>query len=469
MSDAALTELSAREIARRVNARELSPVAVVEAHLAAIARRNPAINAVVTLDAEGALAAARDLERRLAEGRAGGALAGVPVGVKDIHLTRGLRTTFGAPLMRDHVPDSDSLIVARCRAAGAIVIGKTNISEFALGSNSVNPVFGATGNPYDPTLSASGSTGGGAAGLAARMFALATGSDLGGSLRTPASFCGVAGLRPSPGLVPHVPAAQPFQSLGVDGPMARDCGDLALMLQAIAGPHPDEPHVVPVEGRDFVAAATGGPAPGLRVGYVPDIAGIGIDPDIERVCRVAAFALAGDGCVVEEAALDLSPGRDAFIRLRGQYVLAGHLDKLDKLERVGPNLAGNIRLGLAQGPADVARGELGRAEVLRRVNAFFARHDRLLTPCAPVPPFPHAQLYPETIAGKKMATYIDWVAPTFVLSLAGLPALSVPAGLDRRGLPVGIQVVAPRWNEEGALALGAAIEARTALPPPPLA
>jgi amidase len=366
------------------------------------------------------------------------------------------------------VPTADSLIVARCREADAIVIGKTNVPEFALGANTVNPIFGATGNPWNPALSASGSTGGGAAGLATRMFALATGSDLGGSLRTPAAFCGVVGLRPSPGLVPHVPTALPWSTLGVDGPMARDVGDLALMLQTIAGPHPDEPNHVPVAGRDFPAAARGGAGSGLRVGYVADVAGIGIDPAIERVCRATAFALRARGVAVEEAELDLSPGRTAFIQLRGQLIVGAHADKLDRLDELGPNIAGNIRLGLAQTPVDIARGELGRSEVLRRINAFFARHDLLLTPCVPVPPFPHAQLYPETIAGRKMDSYIDWVAPTFVITLAGLPALAVPAGLDPSGLPVGLQVVARRWDEEGALALGAEVERVAAMPKPPL-
>ena len=463
------TELTAREIARRVNARELSPVAVVEAHLAAIERRNPVLNAVATLDAEGALASARALERRLADGHACGILAGVPVGVKDVHLTRGLRTTFGAPLLKDFVPTEDSLIVARCREAGAIVIGKTNVSEFALGANTVNPVFGATGNPWNPALSASGSTGGGASGLVARMFALATGSDLGGSLRTPAAFCGVAGLRPSPGLVPHVPSTQPWNTLAVDGPMARDCADVALMLQAIAGPHPGDPNVVPVDGRDFVAAATRSLPAGLRIGYVPDVAGIGVDPEVERVCRAAALRLRELGCIVEETELDLGFARKAFTQLRAQMVLAGHLDKLDKLDRIGPNIAANIRLGLAQSPRDVAEGERGRAEVLRRCNAFFTRFDRLLTPCAPVAPFPVGQMFPETIAGKKMESYIDWVAPTFVITLSGLPALSVPAGLDSARLPVGLQVVGPRWGEEAVLALGAAIEAQNPLPRAPSA
>jgi len=207
MSDPSITRLPARELARRVKARELSPVAVVEAHLAAIERHNPRLNAVVTLTAERALDQARVLERRLAAGEKVGSLAGVPLGVKDTHPTKGVRTTYGSPLMTDHVPDADALIVARALAADAIMIGKTNVPEFAYGANTTNAVFGATRNPWNPTLTAAGSTGGGAAGLVAGMFALATGSDLGGSLRLPAAFCGTVGLRPSAGLVPLVPSA----------------------------------------------------------------------------------------------------------------------------------------------------------------------------------------------------------------------------------------------------------------------
>jgi amidase len=467
MTDLSLTQLPAREIARRVKAREVAPVAVVEAHLAAIASRNPTLNAVVTLAADEALAAAETLTRKLDSGAPVGLLAGVPVGVKDVHMTRGLRTTFGSPLFKDHVPDADAEIVARCRAADAIVIAKTNVPEFAYGAHTVNAVFGVTRNPWNPKLSASGSTGGGAAGLVAGMFALATGSDLGGSLRTPAAFCGTVGLRPSPGLVPLVPNLQPGDTLGVDGPMARDALDVALMLQAIAGPHPDEPVVVPVEGRDFVAAAAGGITPGLRIAYCPDIARIGVDAEIDRVCRETALRLRDLGCVVDEIDLDLSIGRRAFAQLRAQFVINGGLELLDKVDRLGPNITHNIRIGLAQSPRDIAEGVRGRAEILRRMNEFFRRYDRLLTPCAPVPPFPVEMSYPETVGGKKMETYIDWVAQTFCLTLTGLPVVSVPAGLDRSNLPVGVQVVAPRWNEEGVLALAAAIQSVAPLPAPP--
>lgn len=468
MSDMSIIKLPAREIARRVKAGEIAPAAVVEAHLAAIELHNPRLNAVVTPTAEQALDRARALERRLAAGEPVGPLAGVPVGVKDTHPTRGVRTTYGSPLMKDHVPDADALIVERMLAADAIMIGKTNTPEFAYGANTTNPVFGATRNPWNPALTSAGSTGGGAAGLVAGMFALATGSDLGGSLRLPAAFCGTVGLRPSAGLVPLVPSPQPWWPLSVDGPMARNVADVALMLQAIAGPHPLEPHVVPIEGRDFLAAATAPLRPGLRVAYCPDIARIGVDPEVERVCREAAFRLRDLGCSVEEVDLDLSVGRKAFARLRGQFVLNGGLEMLDKIDRLGPNYAGNLRFALAQSPRDVAEGERGRTEILVRMAAFFERYDRLLTPCAPVAPFPVEQPYPETIAGRKLESYIDWAAPTFVVSLTGLPAMSVPAGLDRSNLPVGLQVVAPRWNEEGALNLAAALERVAPLPEPPL-
>lgn len=468
MSDLALTRLPALEIARRVKAREITPTAVVEAHLAATALHNPRLNAVVTSMAEEALGQARDLERRLDDGAPVGPLAGVPVGVKDTHPTKGTHTTYGSPLMKDHVPEEDALIVARVRAADAILIGKTNVPEYAYGANTVNAVFGATRNPWNPALSAAGSTGGGAAGLVAGMFALATGSDLGGSLRLPAAFCGTVGLRPSAGLVPLVPSAQPWSPLSVDGPMARRTADLALMLQAVAGPDPREPHLVPVEGRDFLAAATGPLPKGLRIAYCPDIARIGVDPEIDRVCREAAFRLRDLGCIVEEVDLDLAIGRKAFARVRGQYVLNGGLDILDKVDKLGTNYAYNIRFALAQSPRDVAEGERGRTEMLMRMVAFFEKYDRLLTPCAPVPPFPVEQNYPETIGGKKMESYIDWAAPTFCLSLTGLPVASVPAGVDRSNLPVGLQVVGPRWNEEGVLALCAAIERVAPMPEPTL-
>lgn len=467
MPDLSLTRLSARDIAAKVRARDLSACDVLESHLAVIARENPVINAICTLAADQARAAAEALDRRLATGGGAGALAGVPVGIKDVTLTAGIRTTFGSTLYAEHVPTEDALVVERIKAADGIVIGKTNTPEFAAGANTVNAVFGATRNPWNPALSASGSTGGGAAALASGMIALADGSDLGGSLRTPAAFCGVVGFRPSPGLVPRAPSLLPWGVLSVAGPMARDVEDAALMLQAIAGPSPRAPLTVPIDRRDFVAAARAGVASGLKVAYCPDIAGIGVDDEIERACRAAAFELAAAGAAVEEIEFDLSFARPAFIQLRGQLMVDAHLDRLDQIDRLNPNLAGNIRLGLAQSPRDVALGERGRARVFERFRELFERYDRLLTPSTAVPPFPVEHNYPEAINGKKMATYIDWVAPTSLVTLAGLPAISVPCGRTSAGLPIGLQIIGPRWGEEAVLSLARAIETRHPMGFPP--
>jgi amidase len=469
MADRSITRMSAGEIARRVRGREMKATEVVEAHLEEIAKVNPRLNAICTLAADHARSAARAIDDAIAAGRDPGALAGVPVGVKDVHPTAGIRTTYGSVLMQDYVPTEDALMVKRVKAAGAIVIGKTNTPEFAAGANTYNAVFGPTRNPWNPALSASGSTGGGAAGLASYMFPLATGSDLGGSVRTPAAFCGVVGLRPTPGLIPRWPTPAPWNVLDVAGPMARTVEDTALMLQAVAGPSEYAPISQPVDGRDFVAAARATIKPGLRVAYCPDIAGIGVDTEIERVCRQAAFDLREDGAVVEQIEFDLAFARPAFIRLRGQYMVDRHLDKLDKLNQLNPNLAGNIRAGLAQSPRDVALGEQGRAQVFDRARKLFERYDVLLTPCTAVPPFPVERNYPEAINGKPMGSYIDWVAPTFLLTLAGIPVLAVPAGLSADRLPVGLQIAGRRSEEETVLAVGAAVERTKALTLPELA
>src|ERR1043166_8715677 len=461
-----LADRSACELARLVAGREVSPVEVLEACLARVERYNPLINAVVTLNPR-ARDDARALERRVAQGGEGGPLAGVPVGIKDVTPVAGLRTTFGSPVYRDHVPTEDALVVQRLRAAGAIILGKTNCPEFAAGGNTWNDVFGRTRNPWNPAKSAGGSTGGGAAALATGMIALAEGTDLGGSLRVPAPFCGVGGLRPSPGLVPTWPSDWAWDTLQVTGPMARTAEDVALMLQAVAGPSPLAPIRQPIEGRDFVAAVRNGPAKNLRVAYRPDIAGIGIDPGIESVCRRAAHRLAECGVGVDEIALDLSAGREAFLALRGLWFVAWMQDRLERLEDFGVNVKNNTRAGLAGLVPDIAKAETARGRIWHTFRTFFERYDHLLTPTMAVAPFPVEQNYPDTVAGKEMKTYVDWIAPTFVLSLTGLPVASVPCGLDGDGMPVGMQIVGRPEGEEAVLALAKLVQVRNPIEGPP--
>ncbi len=450
--------LSASELRARISRRELAAVDVVEAALAAVGRWNERINAVVTLN-ERALDDARALDARRAAGEEPGPLFGLPVGIKDVTPVADLRTTYGSPLYRDHVPAEDALVVRRVRDAGGIILGKTNTPEFAAGGNTFNEVFGRTRNPWDPSRSAGGSTGGGAAALATGMIALAEGTDLGGSLRIPASFCGVVGLRPSPGLVPTHPSDYVWDTLQVTGPMARRAEDVALMLQAVCGPDPLAPLAQPVAGRDFVGAVRNGIRPGLRLAYCADIAGIGVDADVERVCRDAAFALRDAGAAVEEIELDLSEARAAFLALRGYWMVAQQYTRLDRTDDFGANVAGNVRAGLATTTLQYGEAEHVRGRLWHRFRTLLSRYDHLLTPCMAVPPFPVERNYPESVAGRTMETYVDWLAPTFVLSLTGLPVASVPAGLDSSGLPAGLQIVGRPQGEEAVLALAAAVQA----------
>jgi amidase len=448
-------QLSATELRRLLLSHDLSPVEVTEAALARIEEINPSVNAIVTVNPR-ALDEARALELRGRQNA--GPLYGLPVGIKDVTPVSGLRTTYGSKLYSENVPKEDALVVQRLRKAGAIVIGKTNTPEFAAGGNTFNEVFGRTRNPWNLERSAGGSTGGGAAALATGMIALAEGTDLGGSLRIPASFCGVVGLRPSPGLVPTHPSDYVWDTLQVTGPMARTAEDVALMLQAISGPSPLSPLAQPAAGRDFVAAVEKGMRRGLRVAYCRDVAGIGIDEGIEAVCRASVFGLKEAGVHVEEVQLDLSVGRPAFLALRGLWFVAQMWPRLDKLDQCGENVVNNVRAGLELSAKDVAEAEQVRGQIWHRLRRLLERYDNLVTPCMAVPPFPVERNYPETIAGEAMKTYVDWIAPTFVLSLTGLPVASVPCGVDGEGLPVGLQVVGPPQGEETVLALASRIQ-----------
>ena len=315
-----------------------------------------------------------------------------------------------------------------------------------------------TRNPWNPRLSAGGSTGGGAAALASGMIALAEGTDLGGSLRIPASFCGVVGLRPTPGLVPTWPSDYPYDTMQVTGLMGRRAEDVALALDAVAGPSPLAPVGQVPDLRPLLEQVDETEPTGLRIAWCEDIAGIGVDARIASVCREALDALAAAGAQVEEIEFDLSWAREAFLILRGFWMVTQHRGRLEQRDRFGDNLRGNIEAGLKLGARDFAAAEQTRGEVWDRFRKLFAHFDFLATPTMAVPPFPAEENYPATIAGRAMETYVDWIAPTFLLSLPGLPVASVPAGLDESGLPVGMQLVAPPAGEGRALGVAARVQ-----------
>jgi amidase len=444
----ALTRKSAVELAAMMAARAVSPVEVLDAHLAVIARMNPSLNAIVTLAADAARAAARRAEAAIMVGAPLGALHGLPFGVKDVTHTAGIRTTFGSPLFKDFVPAEEAEVVRRLEAAGAIVLAKTNTPEFATGANTVNPVFGATRNPWNPALSPAGSSGGSAVAVATGMLPLAQGTDFGCSIRIPAAFCGIVGIRPTPGLIPNHPMPLAWDPGQVHGPLARSAEDAALMLDAMVGFSRLSPiSVTPPWKSAREAVARTEDAHGLRIAYAPDIAGIGVDGEIDAICRDAARRLRDAGATVEEIAFDVSDGRDPYQAWRGAWMVGQQFANLARLAEFGENLAGNVKRGLAVTALDLAAAEATRIEVFHRFRTLFERFDLLLTPAAPVKPYPIELNFPTEINGRSFENYVDWIAPAFLVTLVSLPAASVPAGKTADGLPVGLQIVAPRFEE----------------------
>lgn len=461
MSDA-LPELDATDLAARLRRREVSAREVVQAHLDRIARLNPAVNALVTVDAEGALAQAADADNRLARGAAPPPLHGLPIAFKDTHLTRGMRTTHGSPLFTDHIPEQDELLVERLQKAGAIRLGKTNVPEFATGSHTFNTVFGVTRNPYDLTRSAGGSSGGAAAALATGMQPLADGSDMGGSLRNPASFCNVVGLRPTPGRVPAYPTSNPWDTLAVPGPMARTVADTALLLSVMAGPDPRCPLSLETPGDTF-RVPFDSELRGLRVAWAPDLGGTApADPEVLAVLEPQVAVFAELGCRVEEACPDLSRAAETFRTLRAHsfdLAFGGLLDS-DR-QALKPSLVRNIEQGRRLTAADLTAATADRARLYRTAVDFFSRYDLLLAPVSQVVPFDAEYEYPTTVSGRPTADYLDWMRSAFVISVLGVPALSVPAGFTPGGLPVGLQIIGAPREDLAVLRAGHAYAAAT--------
>ncbi len=420
---------SARAMADAVARKEISARELMELHLARIAETNPDVNAVVSLDEERARAGAAEADERQARGEELGPLHGLPHAYKDTHEVAGWRTTFGSPLRADHVPRRDELIVERIRRAGAVTIGKTNVPEWAAGSHTFNPVFGLTRNPYDLSRSAGGSSGGAAAALASGMVPLADGSDMGGSLRNPASFCNVVGLRPSVGRVPGWPAANGFDVTSVGGPMARSVEDLALLLSVVAGPSRRSPTSLETPGSAFAPPLRDTGLAGVRVALSVDLGGaITVDHAVADVVRAQAAVLEGAGAVVTDAHPVLHSADGAFRTLRAWVFHARFAALLEKRpDDFKESLRDNIRLGAVLTGADVARAYQQLSSIHDRMRAFFERYDVLAMPVSQVPPFSADVEYPADINGEQQATYLDWMRSAYLVTVTGCPAISVPA------------------------------------------
>src|SRR3954469_24562288 len=406
-----LSRKTACELAALIATKAVSPVEVLDAHLATIARANPKLNAIVTVAADSARASAKSAEAAVIRGDKLGMLHGLPVVIKDITPTAGIRTTFGSPLFKDHVPTEDAEAVTRLRTAGAVVLGKTNTPEFAAGANTFNDVFGVTRNPWNPALSPSGSSGGSAVAVATGMAPLAQGTDFGCSIRMPASFNGIVGIRPTPGLTPNYPMPLAWDPGQVHGPLARTAEDAALMLDALIGFSRKSPiSVAPPWASARAVVARANDVKGLRIAYVSDISGIGVDAEIDAICRATAHSLRDAGAKVEEIKFDIADGKAPYQAWLGLWMVGQQFANLDRLEEFGVNLKGNVKAGLKVTPLEFAAAEQKRMELFLRFAKFFEQYDLLITPQSPVKQFPVEMNFPTLIGGKKLDNYTDWIA-----------------------------------------------------------
>ena len=454
-----LWRLTATDVVDLLRRREVSPLELVEASAERIAATDGHLNAIPTLCIDRARTHA---ERIMADDpeteRPRGWLGGVPIAVKDLVPVEGVRTTWGSPIYADHVPPRSDLLIETLEARGAIVIGKSNTPEFGAGANTFNEVFGKTRNPWNVEKTCGGSSGGSSTALATGQVWLATGSDLGGSLRIPASFCSVFGMRPSPGRVAHGPKHLPFEGLMVDGPMARNARDCALMLDAMSGAHPEDPLSLEAPAVSFADAVSTLPPPS-RIAYSPDLGLLPVEREVAAICARAVESLAGAGMEVAEACPDLSGAIDVFQVLRAALFAA---DKGEMLEThrdaLKPEIIWNIEKGLALDADKIARAERARGAIYQRVVRFFTRHDLLVCPCVIVPPFDVDTRWVDEIDGHRFDNYVDWLGLTFVLTLTACPSASVPVGFTEAGLPVGLQILGPPRGEAAVLRAAAAIE-----------
>lgn len=474
-------DLSAVEARALIGAKSLSAVELLESCIRRTDAVDPAVNAMVARDDDRARAAAKAADALTMRGEALPALHGLPIGIKDLENVAGLRTTYGSPLYRDHVPAEDQLIVAKVRAAGAIVLGKTNTPEWGAGANTRNAVYGATGNPFDPAKSAAGSSGGSGVALATGMVPIATGSDTGGSLRNPAAFNGIVGFRPTPGLVPSEKRPFGWNPLPVLGPMARTVPDLCLLLSSMVGDDAADPLATTIHGRtirrsaDFARPATIDLA-SLKVAITPDFGFAPTEKHIRKVFAEKVGAFSSLFAATEEATPDCSGTDETFEVLRALAFLAGMYEKVrDTPEMVGPNVRANVEEGLRYGALDISGALKQQTAIYQRWQGFFEHYDVILSPAVTLSPRPWSELYPAEIDGQPTRTYFHWLALAYAVTTVGHPAISLPVGLDDKGMPFGLQIVGPRGGDAKVLAVAAALEralagdALTARPVPDIA
>ncbi|MEY2954335.1 MAG: hypothetical protein RLZZ401_2422 [Pseudomonadota bacterium] len=458
MNPTALTEKSAIELRRLIGARQLSPVELMDACIARIEALNPAVNAICATDFERARVAARAAENQVMRGAALGPLHGLPLGVKDLQDTAGLLTTYGNASLRGNVPVADNALVARLRAAGAIVTAKTNVPDMGAGANTRNPVWGATGNPFNPARNAGGSSGGSAAALACDMLPLCTGSDTGGSLRIPAALCGVVGLRPSPGLVANDARPLGWSVISVLGPMGRTVADTALLMSASVGQHPLDPLAYPSDAASFW------PLPAtdlsrLRIGTTEDFGLCAVDPGIRQVFRQRIAAIRPLVASCEPVELALGDADRAFDVLRAESFVAAFAEPYRSApDSLGPNVRANMEMAAAITLADRAWAHLEQTRIMRSFARAFEHVDLILSPVSPVSPFPWTELYAAQVDGQTMRNYYQWLALTYVVTLATNPVLSLPSGVDAQGMPFGLQMTGRLHGDAQLLAAAQALE-----------
>ena len=453
-----LWRLSAVEAVRRLKRREVSPLELIDACAARVAATNPKINALVTLCYERAREHARRILSERRADRPPHYLHGLPIAVKDGTDVAGVRCTSGSRIYADRIAPASDVVVERLEANGAVVIGKSNLPEFAAGGNTFNDVFGATLNPWDMRTTSSGSSGGSAAALAAGQVWLATGGDFGGSIRTPSSYCSTTGLRPSPGMVPRT-SRQPFSPLSVEGPMARDVADTALMFDAEAGWHPLDPlsQVGPHPG--FSEAAARPRKPG-RIAFSADL-GVArvVGREVRAVCKAAAEALARDGVAVEEANPDLHDAERIFLTLRGAVFVARHAQLMEKHRHLyKPEIIDNTDFGLKLTPREIVEAEIAQGELIRRTARWFERYDLLICPAVSCPPFDVNQRFPAEVDGIRFEGYMGWLILTLAVTVTACPVIALPGGFTASGLPVGLQLVGPPRSEAKLFSMASYVE-----------